>query len=94
MNLEENAVQIYDQRVVEEVVLTGPEKIVKAKGGEVFKAPQVIIATGASWRKLNVPGEADYIGREWHSAHIATGRSMPEKMWLWLAAETPASRLR
>ncbi len=63
VNLEENAVQIYDQRVVEEVVLTGPEKIVKAKGGEVFKAPQVIIATGASWRKLNVPGEADYIGR-------------------------------
>ena len=23
----------------------------------------VIVATGASWRKLNVPGEAEYIGR-------------------------------
>ena len=26
-------------------------------------APAVIIATGASWRKLNVEGEAEYIGR-------------------------------
>ena len=67
----------------------------KAKGGEVFKAPQVIIATGASWRKLNVPGEADYIGRGVaFCAHCGGSRSMPEKMWLWLAAETPASRLR
>ena len=34
-----------------------------ATGGEVFAAPAVIIATGASWRKLNVEGEAEYIGR-------------------------------
>lgn len=34
-----------------------------AKGGERFSAPAVIVATGASWRKLNVPGEAEYIGR-------------------------------
>ena len=33
------------------------------KGGEVFSAPAVIIATGAGWRRLNVPGEAEYIGR-------------------------------
>ena len=26
-------------------------------------APALIIATGASWRKLNVPGESEYIGR-------------------------------
>ena len=26
-------------------------------------ADAVIIATGASWRKLNVPGEEEYIGR-------------------------------
>lgn len=29
----------------------------------MFHAPAVIIATGASWRKLNVEGEAEYIGR-------------------------------
>ena len=31
--------------------------------GKRFLAPALIIATGASWRKLNVPGEAEYIGR-------------------------------
>ena len=61
--LDDNKVRIYDQRSVEEVDFTGAEKLVKVKGGEVFKASQVIIATGASWRRLNVPGESDYIGR-------------------------------
>ena len=32
------------------------------KGGETYKAPVLIIATGANWRKLNVPGEEKYIG--------------------------------
>lgn len=62
-HLEDNGVRIYDQRNVEEVDLSGKEKSVKVKGGEIFKAPQVIIATGAGWRRLNVPGEGDYIGR-------------------------------
>ena len=37
------------------------------KGGEVFKAPAVIIATGANWRRLNVGDEAKYIG---HGVHF------------------------
>ena len=41
----------------------GKAKVLTAKGGERFSAPAVIVATGASWRKLNVPGEAEYIGR-------------------------------
>lgn len=61
--LEENSVGVYDHREVESVTLTEPEKSVRVKGGEVFKAPRVIISTGAGWRRLNVPGEADYIGR-------------------------------
>lgn len=61
--LEDNKVRIYDQRTVEEVDFSGPEKIVSVKGGEKFKASQVVIATGAGWRRLNVPGEAEYIGR-------------------------------
>lgn len=62
-NLEDNHVRIYDQRAIEETVLSEPQKVVKAKGGEIFKARQVIIATGAGWRRLNVEGESDYIGR-------------------------------
>lgn len=37
--------------------------VLTASTGERFSAPAVIVATGASWRKLNVPGEAEYIGR-------------------------------
>ena len=33
------------------------------KGNEVFRAPAVIIATGAGWRQLGVKGETEYIGR-------------------------------
>ena len=43
--------------------LQGREKSISVIGGEVFTAPAVIISTGASWRKLNVEGEAEYIGR-------------------------------
>ena len=31
-------------------------------GGEVFRAPALIAATGASWRRLGVPGETEYTG--------------------------------
>lgn len=55
-------VEIYDSRTVEKVDLKQPVKQVYAKGGEVFEAPEVIIASGARWRRLNVPGESDYIG--------------------------------
>ncbi len=34
-----------------------------AEKEEVFKARQIIVATGASWRKLGIPGEDEYIGR-------------------------------
>lgn len=56
-------VRIYDSRTVEEVDLKNDMKRIRVKGGETFEAPQVIIATGARWRRLDVPGEDDYIGR-------------------------------
>lgn len=54
--------EILDSRTLDSVELKEPVKTVRVKGGEVFKAPQVIIATGARWRRMNVPGEEDYIG--------------------------------
>ena len=45
------------------VELAGKDKLVTTSVGEKFIAPALIIATGASWQKLNVPGENDYIGR-------------------------------
>lgn len=61
-HLDDSKVSVFDSRTIEEVDLKGSEKLVKVKGGEIFKAPRVVIATGANWRKLNVPGEADFIG--------------------------------
>ncbi|MCH5225822.1 MAG: alkyl hydroperoxide reductase subunit F [Muribaculaceae bacterium] len=62
LHMQDYDMDIYDSRTLEEVELKEPVKTVRVKGGEVFKAPQVIIATGARWRRMNVPGESDYIG--------------------------------
>ena len=56
-------VELFENRRIERAELTGKEKRIAVKGGEVFTAPAVIIATGAGWRRLNVEGEAEYIGR-------------------------------
>ncbi|MDR2470370.1 MAG: alkyl hydroperoxide reductase subunit F [Tannerella sp.] len=56
-------VDVYEHRCVERIEVQENGRTVHVKGGEKFTAPAVIIATGASWRRLNVPGEAEYIGR-------------------------------
>ena len=56
-------ITICDNRQIETFSLQEGQKVLTVKGGEKFLAPALIIATGASWRKLNVPGEAEYIGR-------------------------------
>ena len=56
-------VELFENRRIEETFLKEKVKQVVVKGGEVFRAPSVIIATGAGWRRLNVEGEAEYIGR-------------------------------
>ena len=56
-------IELFEKRRIESVSLQGKEKEVRVKGGEVFVASAVIIATGAGWRRLNVEGEAEYIGR-------------------------------
>ena len=56
-------IELFENRRIESTDFSGKEKQVTVKGGEVFSAPAVIIATGAGWRRLNVEGEAEYIGR-------------------------------
>ncbi|MDE6558567.1 MAG: alkyl hydroperoxide reductase subunit F [Muribaculaceae bacterium] len=58
-----NGISIYDNRRIVESVLSGFPKRLKVDTGETFEAPLLIIATGASWRKLNIPGEEEYIGK-------------------------------
>ncbi len=55
-------VEILEHRKVEELV-GGERKELRLKGGEVLRTPQLILATGAKWRELGVPGEKEYLGR-------------------------------
>lgn len=61
-HIQDYDIDIYDSRTVESVELKETIKTILLKGGEVFQAPQIIIATGARWRRMNVPGENEYIG--------------------------------
>ena len=62
-HLTQYPVELFENRRIELAELNGKEKKISVKGGETFSAPAVIIATGSGWRRLNVPGEAEYIGR-------------------------------
>ncbi len=55
-------VEILENRKVEEVRL-GEVKELYLKGGEILRTPSLILATGAKWRELGVPGEKEYLGR-------------------------------
>jgi NADH-dependent peroxiredoxin subunit F len=55
-------IDLLEHRRVERVV-DGPQKEVLIQGGERLKAPIVIVASGAKWRELGVPGEKEYLGR-------------------------------
>lgn len=56
-------IAVFDNRRIVSSDFSGDVKSIKVDSGEVLEAPQVIIATGASWRKLNITGEADYLGK-------------------------------
>lgn len=62
-HLEEYPISILEHRIVEKVEQDGLDKIVYVKGGETFVTRSLVIATGANWKKLNVPGESEHIGK-------------------------------
>jgi alkyl hydroperoxide reductase subunit F len=41
----------------------GARKEIRLKSGETLRASSVILAMGATWRELGVPGEKEYLGR-------------------------------
>jgi alkyl hydroperoxide reductase subunit F len=63
----EQHVTTYDVDVMNlqraEALIPGDLIEVKLAGGGVLKARSVIIATGARWREINVPGEREYRNR-------------------------------
>lgn len=62
-HMNEYPIDLLEHRRVEKVEVQGKDKVISVAGGETFRTSALIIATGASWRRLNVPGETEYIGR-------------------------------
>lgn len=63
VHMSDYPIDILEHREVESVSLDNGYKVLDVKGGEEFRTEALIVATGAGWRKLNVPGEQEYIGR-------------------------------
>lgn len=61
-HMKDYPIDILEHRRIEKVELGDREKLLTTSTGEKLIAPAVIVATGASWRRLNVPGETEYIG--------------------------------
>ena len=49
--------------------------------GAALKSRSVILSTGARWRNVNVPGEAEYRTRAWPTARTATARCSRARTW-------------
>lgn len=56
------SIRVLEHRRVKSVV-PGEKKKIELESQETLIADSVIVASGAKWRELGVPGEKDYIGR-------------------------------
>ena len=60
-------ISAYDIKILEnrriKSVSTGPIKKIELTSGEFIFTKSLIIATGAKWRELGIPGEKEYLGR-------------------------------
>lgn len=62
-HLRQYPIELFEHRKVDSVVVSGIKKEIHLKGGEQLTADALIVATGAKWRELGIPGEKEYIGR-------------------------------
>ena len=62
-HIKDYPIDIFDNRKIEEARKEDSMNLITTSMGEEISSKSLIIATGASWRKLNIPGETDYIGR-------------------------------
>jgi alkyl hydroperoxide reductase subunit F len=61
-HLNDYPIDILDNRIIEKLDVIDGIKTLTTSLSESLTTPALIIATGASWKKLNIPGESDYIG--------------------------------
>ncbi|GAB4015125.1 MAG: alkyl hydroperoxide reductase subunit F [Bdellovibrio sp.] len=61
-HMSEYPIKVLEHRRVEKVTKDNLS-LLELTSGEFLKAKSLIVATGAKWRELNVPGEKEYLGR-------------------------------
>lgn len=60
-HLENYPIDIFENRRADAVTVDGKNKVVTC-GNETFRSRALIVATGAGWRQLSVPGESEHVG--------------------------------
>ena len=69
----EYEIALKEGNYVREIKEDGKNKIVTTDDGKSYSTKTVILATGAKWRELNVPGEQDYKGKGVHYCATCDG---------------------
>lgn len=72
-HLKDNEVAFKEGHVVKEIKEDGKDKVLVTDDGKSYKSKTVIIATGAKPRSLNIPGEAEYVGKGVHYCSTCDG---------------------
>ena len=72
-HLKEHEIAFKEGHLVKEIKEDGKDKILVTDDGKSYKTKTVIVATGAKPRSLNIPGEAEYIGKGVHYCSTCDG---------------------
>ena len=72
-HLKEHEIAFKEGHLVKEIKEDGKDKILVTDDGKSYKSKTVIIATGAKPRSLNIPGEAEYVGKGVHYCSTCDG---------------------
>jgi len=72
-------VEILQAQEVKKISREGPYLCVETSGGESYGGKAVLLATGASYRRLGVPGEDDLIGVNVHFCATCDGAFYKDK---------------
>ncbi|WP_369715377.1 FAD-dependent oxidoreductase [Leptotrichia sp. HSP-536] len=72
-HLKEHEIAFKEGHLVKEIKEDGKDKILVTDDGKTYKTKTVIVATGAKPRSLNIPGEAEYVGKGVHYCSTCDG---------------------
>ena len=72
-HLKEYEIAFKEGHLVKEIKEDGKDKLLMTDDGKSYKTKTVIVATGAKPRSLNIPGEAEYVGKGVHYCSTCDG---------------------